>query len=97
MSTDGLEAWIGTGRIVDLILVMIVLEAGVLVLIARLPQKLGRIPLRGLLFNLAAGGFLLLALRAVVHEASVVTIGLWLTMALLAHLADLVERLRRRS
>lgn len=89
-----MSALFESGRIVDLILLLIVLEAiviGVLGLTTRY-----RLPVASLLFNLAAGGFLLLALRAVLSEAGWMLAGLWLTCALIAHVGDMFLRLRRR-
>lgn len=90
-------AWIESGRIVDLILGLIVIEACLLVLWLRSRSKSQRTALRGLLANLAAGAFLLLALRSVLGGAGVVIVGSWLALALLAHLVDLAERMGRRS
>lgn len=81
-----------SGRIVDLILALMILEAAALVALARAFP--GRIRLAGLLFNLAAGACLLLALRAVLNDAGWPVAGAWLALALVAHLADLNQRLR---
>lgn len=94
--------WIETGRIVELILVWIAIEAAVLVFLLRArpsPARwvIARGSLRGLLCNLAAGGCLLLAFRAMLAETGVLWVGLWLSLALAAHLVDLGERLRRPS
>lgn len=83
---------IESGRIADLILVLMVLEGVVLVVLA----LLGRLnaSIAGLLLNLAAGGFLLLGLSAAFGDAGWMTVGGWLTGSLLAHVGDLVIRLR---
>ena len=81
-----------SGRVVDLILALMIFEAVVLAALARAFP--GRIRLAGLLFNLAAGACLLLALRAVLSDAGWLVAGALLALALVAHLADLNQRLR---
>jgi len=84
---------IATGRIVDLILVLVVVEAIVLIIVRR-RTGYGVAPL-SLCANLAAGAFLLLALRAALVNAAPLWIGASLLGALVAHLADLALRWRR--
>ena len=84
-----------SGRIVDLILALMLLEAAVLIALARAWPE--RIPAVGLLLNLLAGACLLMALRAVVNEADWWITGAWLALARSAHIADLVQRLRTRT
>lgn len=82
-----------SGRIIDLILVVMVLEAAIIAAFAwTFPN---RFPTRGLLCNLAAGAGLLLALRALLTDSSWMMVGFWMGCALLAHLCDLALRLRR--
>ncbi len=81
-----------SGRVVDLILALMMLEAVVLIALARAFP--GQLRLAGLLYNLAAGACLLLALRAVLSDAGWLVAGAWLALALVAHLADLNLRLR---
>lgn len=81
------------GRIVDLILVLMLCEAVVICVLGWALRY--RIPVRGLLFNLAAGACLLLALRAVLTDAGWMMAGIWLSAALVAHVSDLLVRLRR--
>jgi hypothetical protein len=80
------------GRIVDLILAMVVLEALVL-LTYRFVRGRG-VPAVGLLTTLLAGGFLLLALRSALIESPWIWTAAWLAAALLAHVADIAERWR---
>lgn len=87
-----MESLFESGRIVDLILALMLVEA--LILGGLAVAWRGRFPLAGLLLNLAAGACLLLALRAVLIGAGWVMAGFWLTMALMAHLSDLIHRLR---
>jgi len=82
-----------TGRIVELILALMLLEAVVICGVAMAGRL--QLPTAGLLLNLAAGACLLLALRAVLIDAGWMLAGIWLTGALMAHLADLFIRLRR--
>jgi hypothetical protein len=84
--------WITSGRLVDLILVLVVLEAVALLAFHRLTGR-GLGP-RQLIGVLVSGGCLLLALRAALTGAAWTWIGAWLTIALIAHLADLALRWR---
>jgi hypothetical protein len=80
-------------RIVDLILIWTVIEAGLLVVYF---NKTGRgVPPISLLANLAAGGFLMLALRGVLVSAQWPWIAAAFLGSFIAHLLDL--RLRWRS
>lgn len=81
---------IESARLIDLILVMVVIEAVALVLLHR--QTGQGIAPRALIGFMLAGGFLLLAIRAALTDAGWIWIGLWLTLALIAHLADLALR-----
>lgn len=81
-----------SGRIVDLILAIIVLEALIVIALALFPRL--RLATIGMLMNLAAGAALLLALRSVLTDAGWVETGAWLAAAFLAHLSDLVARIR---
>jgi hypothetical protein len=81
-----------SGRIVDLILGLVALEAMALLVHAR---RTGRgVAPAGLLTNLAAGTCLLLALRSALVDASWRWTAAFLAAALLAHLADLGQRWR---
>ncbi len=80
-----------SGRVVDAILALMLLEGVAL-------WALGRATGRGLapgaiLTNLAAGAALLLALRAALTGAAWYAVAAWLVAGLLAHLADLWRRL----
>ena len=84
---------LASGWVVDLILLMVLLEAGAISLLVRL----GVLPLTalGLLPTLASGFFVLAALAAALHGAgALITCGL-LATALAAHLVDLGQRLKR--
>jgi hypothetical protein len=81
-----------SGRIVDLILVMVAIEAFVL-LTYRLRTGLGVSAAR-LLTNLLAGVFLLLALRSALIGSYWVWTSAWLGAGLFAHIADLAQRWR---
>lgn len=82
-----------SGRIVDLILALVVLE-GLLLLALRRMHGIPMLPLMG---NLLAGGCLLLALRGALVDAAWPWIALALFGALLAHLVDLGGRWRIRQ
>jgi hypothetical protein len=79
-----------TGRIADLILALLVLEAIALYGWRRLTG--GGIPLLDLLMNNIAGAGLLLALRAALTASNWTTIAGWLVVAFAAHIADVVRR-----
>jgi hypothetical protein len=79
-----------TGRIVDVILVLVVIEWIALVVYHRLTGR--GIATPQLTRNLLAGAFLLLALRGALKGVGWTWIGLALTAALFAHLGDLRRR-----
>jgi hypothetical protein len=79
-----------SGSIVDLILAGLVLEAIALMLYR---SKTGAgIPAVGLLTNLLAGACLLMALRSALVGQAWYSTAVWLTIALVAHVADLAQR-----
>jgi hypothetical protein len=84
-----------SGRIVDLIVALTVVEGLVLAAHHRRTGR-GIAPL-DLIGNLLAGGFLLLALRAALTGASWSWIGAALAAALVAHLTDLARRWRKHA
>ena len=81
-----------SGRLIDLILGLVVIEAIALTVLHRLTGK-GVAP-RDLVGLLLAGAFLLVAVRFALTGADWVCIGAWLALALVAHLADLALRWR---
>lgn len=81
-----------SGRIVELIVAGMLLEAVVLAVLY-LRGRL-RVPVAGLLLNLTAGACLLLALRTVLIGSDWRIAGAWLAAAGAAHAGDLVLRLR---
>ena len=84
-----------SGRVVDLILALMALEALVLGLVwARARRGLPPLPL---ILSLVAGALLLLALRAALTGSEPLAIGGFLTLALVAHLAELALRWRGRG
>ena len=88
-----MATWFASGRIVDAILVLVVIEA--IVLLA-LRQRTGRGPAPvQLLCNLGSGAALMLAVRAALVQAPWPVVAGWMLASLAAHLADLVPRLRR--
>jgi hypothetical protein len=82
-----------SGRLVDLILILVVIEAVALLVYWRRVRR-GVAPL-DLLPNLCAGAFLLLALRATLTGGGWTIACLCLAAAGLAHLTDLYRRWRR--
>lgn len=87
-----MEALFASGRIVDLILAGVALEA---LLLAGLRYRLGAGPsLPGLMANLAAGAALMLALRAALTGSAWPVVAAFMLAGLLAHAADLALRFR---
>ena len=84
-----LEQLILSGRIVDIMLAVFVLEIAALLLF-----RGKQIRLLPLLANIGAGGSLMLSLRAALTEAGWMWIAAWLIAALVFHLWDLSYRLR---
>jgi hypothetical protein len=83
-----------SGRVVDVILGLVLLEAAALLALRRLTGR-GPDPWQTIAF-LLAGACLLLALRAALVDAAAWhRIAVWLMAGLLAHLADLLLRWRR--
>ena len=82
-----------SGRVVDLILGLMVLEAVVLLAWRRRTGS-GIAPL-DLVVNLCAGALLLLALRAAIVASDPSAATPFLAAALVAHLADLARRWQR--
>ncbi len=88
-----LATLIGSGRAIETILGLMLLEGAALALWYR---RTGHGVAPGdLLATLLAGGALLLALRAALVGDGPIPIGFWLFVALLGHLADLARRWRR--
>jgi hypothetical protein len=81
-----------SGHIIDAILVLVACEAGALVLWGR-----GRVVLRPLLFNLASGAALMLAVRGALTQAPWWIIAACLFGACIAHGIELGLRLRRAT
>jgi hypothetical protein len=83
-----------SGRIIDLIILLVVVETATLLLLHRLTDR-GPRPV-AVLPTLASGLLLMLALRASIADLRWELIALPLTLALLAHLVDLRQRWRER-
>ncbi|WP_217362942.1 hypothetical protein [Roseicella sp. DB1501] len=90
-----MQALFSSGRVVDLALGLMLLEA--LALLALRRSRGGGLAPAELLAFLLAGAGLLLALRAALVGAAWQWIALPLILALLAHLADLGLRWRRAA
>ena len=85
-----MSALFASGRVVDLILLLVMAEAVGFVLLHRVTSR-GPTPAT-LLPNLAAGMFLLLALRCGLRGTAWPAIALCLLGSLVAHIADLWAR-----
>lgn len=84
-----------SGRLIDVILCLVLVEAIALTVIHRLTGR--GVAARELIGLLLAGGFLLLALRAALTDSAWLWVALWLTLALVAHIADLAMRWRSQA
>jgi hypothetical protein len=84
------DALFDGGRVIDLVLALMLVEA---IALAALYYMTGRgiAPVR-LWPNLLAGAFLMLALRASLTGAGATAIGSWLALGLVGHLTDLALR-----
>ena len=82
-----------SGRIAEIALAILCLEAVVLIVLCRQRRRADQLP--GLLAHIAAGACLLLALRAALVDASWLAVALPLAGALVAHTIDLAIRLSR--
>lgn len=88
-----MSALFDNGRIVDLILALVAVEIVALMAYRRMTHR--GIPALDIVFNLLAGVCLLLALRGALAQSGSLWIAVWLSAALVAHLADLARRWRR--
>ena len=84
------EAWFQSGRVADIVVAVMVLEA--LALIAIRVIKGRGFAVRYVISNLMAGLFLVLALRAALTGAAWPWIAASLSAAFVAHIADLALR-----
>ena len=90
---DWFEAWFASGRIIDLILLVVAAEAA---LLAWLGRRGGRPSLfTDVAPTLVAGTLLLLTVRAALAGAWWGWIALILTLALISHGVDLLSRWRK--
>ena len=82
----------GSGWIIDVVLVLMVLEGAILLLIRR---RTGRgLPIRQLAATLLSGGMLMLALRAALTGARWQVLATLMFASLVAHLIDLALRVK---
>lgn len=85
-----MQDFVASGRVVDVILVIMAIEAAALIAYRRMTG--GGLTPSSVLLTLAPGALLLLALRAALTSEAWFIIVAWLVAALLAHLADLWSR-----
>lgn len=88
-----LDELINSGRIVDIMLAVVLLE--VLLMLWWWGRRRAGVPPVALLVNVGAGGSLMLALRAVLVSQETLVIALWLVASLVFHMADLLIRWQR--
>ena len=85
MTSSHPEAWI-----VDAIVILVLVEG--LILVAYRARTGGGLPVAGTLANLSSGAALLLALRMAISDALPISVLAFLSVALIAHAADLKSR-----
>jgi len=88
-----MQALFETGRIIDLVLVVVAVETVAAASYLRLSGRRAT----GLLANVAAGACLLLGIRAALVGSDWRWVALWIGLSLPFHLADLAFRLRLRT
>lgn len=91
--SDLLSQWFASGRIVDVVIAVMAMEA--IALLALRHTLKGRMAAIDIVLLLAPGLCLLLAMRAGLSGAAWEQVAAWLLAALLAHLADLARRVTR--
>ena len=79
-----------SGRVIDLIVALMVLEGIGLTILHRATGR--GVPLAALGANLLAGGALMLALRAALVGSGWMTVAMFLAAGLVAHVVDLGQR-----
>lgn len=87
-----MEALFSDGRIVDIVIAFMIVEAIALLVAHQWGSRFGRLDIALLL---VPGLFLLLAMRAALSGDGWQIMAVWLLAALIAHLADLARRLKR--
>lgn len=87
-----LDVLVMSGAIALVALAVLVIEAVALVVVARSRRRLRTLPI---IANMLSGLCLILALRAALVGDGATMIALWLGLGFVAHLGDLVMRLRR--
>ena len=92
--TDWMATWVTSGKLVDAIIVITLLETAAL-LTYHYQTKRGLKP-RDYLLNIASGLCLMLALRCTLTGAAWYFMALWLMAAGLAHMVDIAMRLQQR-
>ena len=92
---DAITTLFVDGKIAELVLAVMVVEALVLVALSRRAQSVP--PATSIVFALVPGFFLVLALRAVFVHAQWFWIALGLTGALITHLIDMRMRFQSRA
>ncbi len=88
-----MAALFASGRVIDLILVLVVLEALALIGWRRLRGH--GLAIGDVVLMLLPGAVLMLAIRAALTDAGWPIVGGWLAVALVAHLLDLRRRWRQ--
>ena len=90
--TSALDALFASGRVADLILALLAIEATILFVYHR---KTGRgIAPMDLIMNNLAGAGLVLALRSALTGGPWTSIAAWLAAAFAAHISDVIRRWR---
>jgi len=93
--TEALGAFVMSGRVIDVVLVVIAIEAALLAYF-RIRHRLGS-PVVRMCANLASGASLMIAIRLALTDAHWGLIMLCLMVSFIAHLTDIKLGLRRDS
>jgi hypothetical protein len=92
---ESLSTAITSGRLVELIVVLMLVEAALLLWWRW--RSGGGVPATGSIAMIGAGICLMLALRAALTGAGAGGVAIWLMLALVAHVGDLAARWQRPS
>jgi hypothetical protein len=94
-TAEMLQELVTSGRIVDIMIAFVIIEVVVLLVYRRVRGR-GVAPY-SLLVNIGAGGSLMLALRAVMSDASWAAVAACLVSSLVFHSLDIVDRWQART
>jgi hypothetical protein len=86
--------WVWSGRLIDFVIGLMLIEAAFLMAHHRITRR--GLALKDYVLNISSGLFLMLALRAALAHSSWIYIAAWLTVAGVAHFAEIASRWHQR-